>query len=238
VVREDGWRRRVDQRSLVLDPPGWLLAELGPVPATRRSGRCGAWPLRSWTATGALTAWTTRRRRSMLGVGWPGTRGRLHRPRARPWRGTAECAGRRDAATAASVPASRCGRDVIPQLPTIATASMRAGCWAPNPAAIPLAAGATARPPGPRWRAWPTTTATAVMTVTAPRSAPAGWMAATLAVRSATVASWKEQDMRQHPDPYEDDEEDLEELGTPVYQGSGPSVRALTAEELQRSLDA
>jgi hypothetical protein len=44
--------------------------------------------------------------------------------------------------------------------------------------------------------------------------------------------------MRQHPDPYEDDEEDLEELGTPVYQGSGLSVRALTAEELQRFLDA
>jgi hypothetical protein len=58
--------------------------------------------------------------------------------------------------------------------------------------------------------------------------------------------------MRQHPDPddfhqedldpYEDggdeDEEDLEELGTPVYQGSGMSVRALTAEELQRFLDA
>jgi hypothetical protein len=58
--------------------------------------------------------------------------------------------------------------------------------------------------------------------------------------------------MRQHPDPdpddYEDedldryhhdgDEEDLEELGTPLYQGSGLSVRALTAEELQRFLDA
>jgi len=45
--------------------------------------------------------------------------------------------------------------------------------------------------------------------------------------------------MRQHPDPdpYEDDE-DLEELGTPVYQGTGLSVRALTAEELQRFLDA
>jgi hypothetical protein len=45
--------------------------------------------------------------------------------------------------------------------------------------------------------------------------------------------------MRQHHDP--DDfhhEEDLEELGTPVYQGSGLSVRALTAEELQRFLDA
>src|SRR5512132_1488505 len=53
--------------------------------------------------------------------------------------------------------------------------------------------------------------------------------------------------MRQHPDDfhdedldrYHDDEgEDLEELGTPVYQGTGLSVRALTAEELQRFLDA
>ncbi len=55
--------------------------------------------------------------------------------------------------------------------------------------------------------------------------------------------------MRQHQDPddfhdedsdrYDDeDEEDLEELGTPVYQGTGLSVRALTAEELQRFLDA
>jgi hypothetical protein len=48
--------------------------------------------------------------------------------------------------------------------------------------------------------------------------------------------------MRQHPDPDpyedEDDEEDLEELGTPVYQGTGLSVRALTGEELQRFLDA
>jgi hypothetical protein len=54
--------------------------------------------------------------------------------------------------------------------------------------------------------------------------------------------------MRQHQDPddlhdedldrYDDqDEEDPEELGTPVYQGTGLSVRALTAEELQRFLD-
>jgi hypothetical protein len=32
VAREDAWRRRVDQQALALDPPGWLLAELGPLP--------------------------------------------------------------------------------------------------------------------------------------------------------------------------------------------------------------
>ncbi len=55
--------------------------------------------------------------------------------------------------------------------------------------------------------------------------------------------------MRQHHDPDDfheedldrdddEDDEDLEEFGTPVYQGTGLSVRALTAEELQRFLDA
>jgi conjugative relaxase-like TrwC/TraI family protein len=33
VLREAAWRRRVDQRALALDPPTWLLAELGPVPS-------------------------------------------------------------------------------------------------------------------------------------------------------------------------------------------------------------
>jgi hypothetical protein len=32
VAREDAWRRRVDQHTLALDPPGWLVAELGPLP--------------------------------------------------------------------------------------------------------------------------------------------------------------------------------------------------------------
>jgi hypothetical protein len=46
--------------------------------------------------------------------------------------------------------------------------------------------------------------------------------------------------MGQHPtpDPDPDKHEDPEELGAPVYEGSGLSVRALTAEELQRFLHA
>jgi conjugative relaxase-like TrwC/TraI family protein len=36
LARELGWRGRVDQRALVLDPPGWLVAELGPVPSDPR----------------------------------------------------------------------------------------------------------------------------------------------------------------------------------------------------------
>jgi conjugative relaxase-like TrwC/TraI family protein len=36
LVRELGWRGRVDQRALVLDPPAWLVAELGPVPGDPR----------------------------------------------------------------------------------------------------------------------------------------------------------------------------------------------------------
>jgi Nuclease-related domain len=41
-----------------------------------------------------------------------------------------------------------------------------------------------------------------------------------------------------HPDEFHDEDEDLEELGTPVYRGSGLSVRALTAAQHQRFLDA
>jgi conjugative relaxase-like TrwC/TraI family protein len=36
VAREAAWRRRVDQRALAMDPPAWLLAELGPVPTDPR----------------------------------------------------------------------------------------------------------------------------------------------------------------------------------------------------------
>jgi len=39
VLREDAWRRRVDQHALAMDPPGWLLAELGPVPTDSQERR-------------------------------------------------------------------------------------------------------------------------------------------------------------------------------------------------------
>jgi hypothetical protein len=45
VAREDAWRRRVDQHALALDPPGWLVAELGPIPidpSERRMWRVAA----------------------------------------------------------------------------------------------------------------------------------------------------------------------------------------------------
>ncbi|MFL6269737.1 MAG: hypothetical protein ACJ75A_06180 [Actinomycetes bacterium] len=47
--------------------------------------------------------------------------------------------------------------------------------------------------------------------------------------------------MHQHADfdpDHDEDQEDPEEVGTPVYRGSGLSVRALTAEELQRFLNS
>jgi Nuclease-related domain len=45
--------------------------------------------------------------------------------------------------------------------------------------------------------------------------------------------------MGQHPDPDDLHDQDLDnELGRPVYQGDGLAVRELTAEELQRFLDA
>jgi hypothetical protein len=45
--------------------------------------------------------------------------------------------------------------------------------------------------------------------------------------------------MRQHPNPDDFHDEDLDDdLGRPVYQGSGLTLRELDAEQLQRFLDA
>ena len=92
------------------------------------------------------------------------------------------------------------------------------------------AAAATGRPPKPRSSAWPGGAATAITAAGMPTAFdPAAAWAATKAARNATaVSSRREQQVHQYPDP-DPDEEDLEAVGTPVYQGSGLSVRALTA---------
>jgi hypothetical protein len=162
-----------------------------PSPATRWSGRCGARPPRSWTAIGALVALTTPGRRSMLGPGWPGIGGRRHRPPVPPLpSGPAEHERRGSAVATASRAADRprqCGH----RWPLRnATGSGWTNCGAANPAGANLANGVTGRPSGPRWSAWPTTTAAAVRTATAHTSEPVDCVAATSASRNATAASW------------------------------------------------
>jgi hypothetical protein len=168
--------------------------------------------------------------------------GRLRRPRPPPpSRPTGPVSGG-SAAAVRSAPIVAATSGGGRPWPTLGAGPIEAGCWAPNPDGTNLVAGATGRPLARPWSTWPAGAATAtsgISTATDP--------AAPSVARSVTAASWKEQHMRQHQDPddfyhkkldrYDDgDEEDLEALGTPVYQGSGLSVRALTAEELQRFL--
>jgi hypothetical protein len=249
LARELGWRGRVDQRALVLDPPAWLLAELGPVPTDpqeRAVWRIAAAELDAYRRTYGLDH---PGRPSMSGAGWPGTGGRLHRPRSPPPSGPAGAASSGSATAVASAPiAAATSGGGRPQPPTGGAGSTRSGCWAPKPAAIAPAAAATGTPPGPRWSTWPAGAATAASATSGIRTA--NDPAAASAARNATAASWQEgvshasapRPRRVHHDQdldrYDVQEEEEEELGTPLYKGSGLSVRALTAEELQRFLDA
>jgi conjugative relaxase-like TrwC/TraI family protein len=59
VARELAWRHRVDVRAVALDPPGWLLAELGPMPPAAQAGGRDAWlaaavELDTWRRTHGL----------------------------------------------------------------------------------------------------------------------------------------------------------------------------------------
>ena len=249
VAREDAWRRRVDQHALALDPPGWLLAELGPVPTDpERAERCGAWPPRNWTAIGAPTAWITPGRRSIAGAGWLGTGGRRQRPPGSPAEaadGTRRQPGRHGRGERAHRRGDR------GQPPTMVAGQRHQV----DPERL-LGAEPRRQAPGRR-RDWQAAQAALERLAgwsrhrhhrdqphpdRADRDRPGrrldrtGWPSGT---RWPLGAGRREQHMGQHPNPDPDkDEDDLEELGTPFYQGNGLSVRALTAEELQQFLDA
>ena len=92
VARELAWRHRVDARAVALDPPTWLLAELGPVP--ERPAERDAWT----TAAVELDTW---RRSHGLDDPGPAQQGGQ---RTRPERAERPVDGLR------STPASRPGR--------------------------------------------------------------------------------------------------------------------------------
>jgi conjugative relaxase-like TrwC/TraI family protein len=167
-----------------------------PYPPSLRSGWCGAWPPRSWTAIDAPTAWTTPGRRSIAGAGWPGTDGRQQRPPGPPTRrpkGPAGSPGNRAAASGliAEVTAgSRRHWQPVSGIRSISgTRSTRSGCWAPSPAARPPAVAATGRPPRPRWSGWPAGAATTTATRPIPTAiGPGGASTAVVAVKNAMAA--------------------------------------------------
>jgi conjugative relaxase-like TrwC/TraI family protein len=193
VAREAAWRRRVDQRALVLDPPGWLLAELGPVPSDPQER--AVWRV----AAAELDAY-----RRAYGLDHPGPAEHVWGRTARDGRAAAPAT----APTAARDSQSREQRErhgranaLIAEVtsgggrpwPTVGAGPTRSGCWAPSPAATAPAAGATGRPPGPPWSTWPAGAATAT-TATSGLPAlndPAAPLAATSAARNATAVSWQ-----------------------------------------------
>ena len=216
-----------------------------PSPPTPRSARCGAWPPRNWTAIGAPTAWTTHRRRSMLG-GRVARDGRAAAPATAP--------------TAASGPAGARGQ------PERRGRGERAAAEPTRASGRPVAAeqrhrvdpgrllGAEPRRDAPgRRRDWQGARAALERLADhhrhrddrhrPPERARPAAVAATSAARNATAASWQKGAAhapapRPRPRRPRRDEDLDDELGRPVYQGTGLSVRALTAEELQRFLDA
>jgi conjugative relaxase-like TrwC/TraI family protein len=154
VAREDAWRRRVDQRALALDPPGWLLAELGPIPTD--PGERAAWRLAAAELDGYRRAY---------GLDQPGPAkhggGRL----ARDGRGCAGHPARRRAGQrdrpAAGAPRPRRprtaahggGRSAAPDRPRPAAGRRAPSAGArppPRLAACPGRVGAPERPPRQR----------------------------------------------------------------------------------------
>jgi conjugative relaxase-like TrwC/TraI family protein len=190
VAREAAWRRRVDQHALALDPPAWLLAELGPMPADPRER--AVWRVAAAELDGYRRAYgLDYDRPAKHAWGRVARDGRAAAPATPPTAGPADrqqgpAERRHHREERRRWPADRRRRHPGGSGPR-PTGSGRVGCWAPSPAATPPAAGATGRAPGPRWSGWPTT----VRTATAPRSARVGCGPVTVAARSETAASWQ-----------------------------------------------
>jgi hypothetical protein len=192
VAREDGWRRRVDQRALALDPPGWLLAELGPVPTD--PGERAAWR----TAAAELDGY-----RRAYGLDHPpakhrwGRESRAGRAAAPATPATAEQAGRSHGQPGhRSHAAGADRRGDHQQRPTL-----RAGrrhqvdrLLGAEPRRQAPAAAATGRPPRPPSSAWPAGAATSTATTATspiPTAPPATDPAASPSARNAMAGSWQ-----------------------------------------------
>jgi hypothetical protein len=73
----------------------------------------------------------------MVGAGWPGTGGRLHRPRPPPPNGPTGPASSPGAAAVATAPIAEATSGAGRPWPTVAAGPTRSGCWAPNPDGTP-----------------------------------------------------------------------------------------------------
>jgi len=197
VGREDAWRRRVDQHALALDPPGWLVAELGPVPADpqeRRVWRVAAAELDGYRRAYGLDDPGPAKHR------WarePREGGSARRPLRRPWSRPAGATGGRGVTAAAPIPiAEATAGDGCWWRPIGGTRLILSGCWAPNRAGKRPAAAATGRPPRLRSSAWPagaaaaTTVTSRSLTASAANRPAVAWITP-VAARNATATSWQ-----------------------------------------------
>jgi hypothetical protein len=194
VAREGAWRRRVDQRALVLDPPGWLTLELGPVPADPQER--AVWRVAAAELDGYRRAYGLDHPPPAKHVGARVARdGQVAAPARSPLPSgpAGPVSGGSAAATATALPTEAASAGGRRWRPTSGTRSTRTGCWTANPAATPLAAVATGRSPGPPWSTLPAgaVTATTASSSLPTATDPAAPLAATSATRNATAASWQ-----------------------------------------------
>jgi hypothetical protein len=178
VARELAWRGRVDARVMALDPPGWLLAELGPMPPAAQAGGRAAW----LAAAVALDTW--RRTHGLDERPAPPGRGQRDRPAraGRPVDRTRSTPAtrpgrppptRRPPTTSPAPPRSRGGLARAGATPPRTAPNRHAtrrpqSCWAVSPAGRSPAGAATGSRSASRSSAWPpTASAPATPTTTA-----------------------------------------------------------------------